>query len=123
MVYFQFEPDERFQSTWSPIVDVYERRAAIIVRVELPGVEKNDIKLRWREGVLTIAGTKRRQPAEQGGCRYLCMERNYGYFRRDIAIGAEIDFAKSSAELRDGLLNIQLPKLMERDGETFIPIE
>ncbi len=122
MVYFQFEPEERFQSTWSPIVDVYERPAAIIVRVELPGVAKNDIKLRWRDGILTIAGTKRRPPAEQGSCRYLCMERNYGYFRRDIAIGSEIDYSKSSAELRDGLLNIQLPKLMERDGETVIPI-
>ena len=123
MVYFQFEPEERFQSTWSPIVDVHERSASIIVRVELPGVEKSDIKLTWRDGILTIAGTKRRQATEQGSSRYLCMERNYGYFRRDITIGIEIDFENSSAELRDGLLNIQLPKLMERDGDTFIPIE
>jgi len=123
MVYFQFESERNFQSTWSPIVDVYERDSAIIVRVELPGIEKDNIKLTWQDGILTISGNKQRQPTEPGSCRYMCMERNYGYFRRNIGIDSAIDYKNSIAELKDGVLNIQLHKLIERDTETFIPIE
>ena len=123
MVYFKFEAEEHFHSTWSPIIDVYERPGEIIVRVETPGVQKKDIQLRWREGVLTVAGSKRRQPSDEEGVRFLCVERNYGYFRRDVAISADIDFDNATAELREGLLSIRLPKVPDHSRESVIPIE
>jgi HSP20 family protein len=123
MAYFDFEPEEHFRSTWGPVVDVYENASEVIVRVELPGVRKKDVRLRWRERLLTITGTKDRQfsGAEQG--RFLCVERQYGTFRRDVVIDTPIDFKKASAELRNGLLKVRLPKVARREGEAFIPID
>ncbi len=123
MAYFDFEPEEQLRSTWAPIIDVYERPTEIIVRVELPGVHKDDVRLRWRDGILTISGLKRRQPSEEESCRYLCVERQHGRFRRDIAIGASIDFKGSAADLRNGLLRIRLPKIVKPAGDSYIPIE
>lgn len=121
MAYFDLEPEERFRSAWGPLIDVYEGPEEIIVRAELPGVRKKDIRLRWRDGLLTITGTKERQfPVEHG--RFLCVERQYGSFRRDIAIGVPVDFKSSSAELRNGLLKVRLPKVAERPEKTIIPI-
>jgi HSP20 family protein len=123
MAYFDFEPEERFRSTWGPVIDVYENPQEIIVRAELPGVRKKDIRLRWKDGILTLTGTKERQFAGQEHGRFLCVERQYGSFRRDIAINTPIDFKKSSAELRNGLLKVRLPKVSEQGRETTIPIE
>ena len=123
MAFFDFEPDERLRSAWTPIIDVYERPTEVIVRVELPGVEKSDVRLRWRNNVLEITGIKRQQASEQESCKYLCVERQHGRFRRDIAISTAIDFGKSSAELTNGLLRIRLPKLVDRDKDSFIKID
>ena len=123
MAYFDFEPEERLRTAWNPIIDVYERPSEIIVRVELPGVDKSDVRLRWRNNVLEITGLKRQQTSEQEGCRYLCVERQHGRFRRDIAISTAINFKQSTAELRDGLLRIRLPKLVDRAEESFITID
>ena len=123
MAYFDFEPEERFRSAWTPIINVYERPTEIIVRVELPGVDKSDVRLRWKSSVLEITGIKRHQTSDQESCRYLCVERQHGRFRRDIAISTAIDFGKSTADLRNGLLRIRLPKLVDRAADSFITID
>jgi HSP20 family protein len=123
MAYFDFEPEERLRSAWTPIIDVYERPSEIIVRVELPGVAKSDVRLRWKNNVLEITGLKRHQVSEQESCRYLCVERQHGPFRRDIAISTAIDFEKSTADLQNGLLRIRLPKLVDRTEDSFIAID
>ena len=123
MAYFEFDPHERLRSNWSPVIDVLERGKEFVVRVELAGVAKDQVRLRWRDGVLTISGTKRRQATEQETSRYLCMERAHGHFRRDIAINRAIDFEKSTATLTDGLLTIRLPKRIGREKDSYIPIE
>ena len=122
MAYFDFEPEERFRSTWSPVIDVYELANEIVIRVELPGVGKDDVRLRWKNSVLSITGMKRRQPSEGDSGRYLCVERQYGRFRRDVAVSTPIDFEKARAEFNNGLLRIRLPKQGEV-GDSFIPIE
>jgi len=123
MTYFEFEPEERFRSTWGPVIDVYESAEEIIVRAELPGVRKKDIRLRWRDGLLTITGTKERQFRGPEDGRFLCVERQYGSFHRDVVINTPIDFKKSSADLRNGLLKVRLPKIIEHPGEALIPID
>jgi HSP20 family protein len=123
MAYFDFEPEDNFHSTWGPVVDVYESSSEIIVRVELPGVQRPDVQLRWRDGLLTITGMKQRQEAATVNGRFLCVERQYGKFRRDVSIQIPVDFRKSSAELRNGLLKIRLPKIIENPGDAYIPID
>ena len=123
MAYLDFEGEERFQAAWTPTIDVYERTDAIVIRVELPGVEKSDIRLRWRDRVLEITGIKRRQPSEGDSCRYLCVERQHGRFRRDVAINAVVNFKEAVADLRDGVLKIRLPKRVGPDDGISIPID
>jgi HSP20 family protein len=123
MAYFDFEPEERFRSTWAPIIDVYERPDAVIVRVELPGVDKSDVRVRWRNNVLEITGVKHRETSKKEKGRYMCVERQHGRFRRDIAISTSIDFRHTTAELRNGLLKIRLPKLVDQSGDAFIRID
>jgi HSP20 family protein len=123
MAYFDFEPEERLRSIWTPILDVCERPDEVIVRVELPGVDKADIRLRWKESGLEVVGIKRRQPSEGQSCRYLCVERQHGRFRREIAIGTNVDFKNAIAKFRDGLLKVRLPKCSGGDGHSYIRIE
>lgn len=121
MAYFDFEDDPNLGLAWKPAVDVYERAGEFVVRVELPGVARDRIRLDWRNGVLTIAGSKRRGPGSADS-RYICMERQYGLFRRDIAFRSPIDFEGAQADLEDGLLSVRLPKLAKRRGRSSIPI-
>ena len=123
MAYFDFEPEERLRSTWTPILDVYERPAEVIVRIELPGVDKADVRLRWKEAGLEVTGIKRRQPSEGQSCRYLCVERQHGRFRREIAIGTNVDFKNAVAEFRNGLLKVRLPKSIGRSDDSYIRID
>src|SRR5262245_46664143 len=94
-----------------PQVDVCERQTEIVVLVEMPGVARADVRISWKDNVLIVAGQKR--PTADGGARYMCVERNYGPFRREITIGIPIDHKKARAELRDGLMHIHLPKLTD----------
>ena len=105
-----------------PHIDVCERPGEVVILVEMPGVERSDVTLSWRDNVLTISGQKRQQTVAAES-RYLCVERNYGPFRREIAIGIPIDHKHAKAEMRNGLMKIHLPKLPpEKKGNT-IPIE
>ena len=63
-----------------PHIDVCERQDEIVILVEMPGVEREDISLSWKDNVLTLSGRKKRQ-ADDGKARYLCAERNYGPFQ------------------------------------------
>src|SRR5579862_7787928 len=118
-MYFEFHNDRR--QTWAPAIDVFERASEIVIFVEMPGIARNDVKLSWHEGVLTIAGQKRPQP-DTGVARYHCVERIYGQFRRDIAINVAIEHDKARAELRDGVMRIYLPKRTRRAESNEIPI-
>ena len=121
-MFFEFHLPERRASTWSPNVDVCERTEEIIIFVEMPGVERSDVQISWKDGVLTISGQKRQILAERGRATYLCVERSYGHFRREIEINMPIDPRNAKAELRDGLMRICLPKLSSKPEASTIPI-
>ena len=120
-MYFEFQEQPRQGATWSPIVDVCERATEIVIFAEMPGVERSDVQLGWNDGLLIISGLKRQRPANQGVATYLCVERAYGHFRREISIKVPVDHKKAKAELKDGLMKIHLPKRTEADV-TSIPI-
>jgi HSP20 family protein len=120
-MYFEFQERARQGATWIPTVDVCERPNEIVVFVEMPGVDRSDMHIAWNEGVLTISGVKRQRPSGRGLETYLCVERAYGQFRREISLKIPVDHKNAKAELKDGLLKIHLPKRTEPDVTT-IPI-
>ena len=118
-MYFEFHHEQR--QSWAPAVDVCERAQEVVIFVEMPGIARADIKLSWHDGILTISGQKRQQP-DTGVAQYHCVERNYGQFRRDIAINIPIEHGRARAELHDGLMRIYLPKRTSKPEANEIPI-
>ena len=121
-MYFEFEARPQRGATWTPMVDVCERETEIVIFVEMAGVERSDIQLSWSEGVLIISGQKRQQLPAKGAARYLCVERAYGQFRREIDINIPIDRKAAKADLKNGLLKIHLPKAAQEQEPSNIPI-
>jgi HSP20 family protein len=105
-----------------PQIDVCERPEEVVILVEMPGVDRNDVAISWKEPILIISGQKRQQP-DNSNARYMCVERSYGPFRREIAIGIPIDYRKARAELKNGLMKIHLPKVPAEKVNDTIPIE
>src|SRR5262245_61053948 len=104
-----------------PPIDVCEGPEDVVIVIELPGIERQDIQIAWKDNVLTISGHKRPQSGS-GRAKYICAERNYGPFRREIVIGIPINHRGAKAELREGLMKIRLPKRREEQAENTIPI-
>ena len=109
-MYFEFVAQPREGATWTPTVDVCERTSEIVIVVEMPGVHRADIQLSWNDGILVISGVKRQTPPDYGVAKYLCVERTYGHFRREISVNLPVDYKEAKAELKDGLMKIHLPK-------------
>ena len=120
-MYFQFHESRQPAATWAPTVDVCERADEIVVFVEMPGVERSDVQVSWNEGVLTISGIKRQRPSNRGVANYLCVERAYGQFRREITIRIPVNAEGAKAELKNGLMKISIPKRTE-PVVTIIPV-
>ena len=120
-MYFEFQAQPNQATTWIPNVDVCERADEIVILVEMPGIDRSDMQVAWYEGALIISGVKRQRPTGRDVAKYLCVERTYGHFRREIQIKIPIDYKNAKAELKNGLLRIHLPKRTELDVTT-IPI-
>lgn len=109
---------------WLPPVDLCEMEDVIIVKVDLPGVRAADIKIGLMSTQLTIQGHKKKGAPRQRVLSHLCSERSYGPFSRTIPLRWTIDVRDATAELRDGILRVRLPKLRDRRGAEFkIPVK
>lgn len=104
-------PEEGAMTTyeWSPVVDVVETPDEYLIRAELPGVTKDQVKIDLKNGVLTLTG-ERKEEKEEKGKRFHRVERSYGSFMRSFTLPSEVDEQKISADHRDGILSIHLPK-------------
>jgi len=93
---------------WMPNVEVFQRGNELVIRAELPGLKKEDVKIDVTDAAITIQGERRREEEEDHGGIYRS-ERSYGSFRRIIPLpeGAITDQAK--AGFRDGVLEILMP--------------
>lgn len=94
---------------WSPALDVFETEKAIVVRVELAGVEREDVRVSVDGDRLHIRGV-RRPPEDQAVQRLHQMEINFGPFERTLRIGIPFERDGVSAHLADGYLSVTLPK-------------
>ncbi|HJN45181.1 MAG: Hsp20/alpha crystallin family protein [Vicinamibacterales bacterium] len=101
------------QQNWMPTVDVYETDDhALIVSAELPGVDRKDVSVMFEDGVLTIAGERKRD-AEVDNGRMFRSERAYGTFRRSFTVPRSVDAGAVTAEHKDGTLRVRLPAKAE----------
>jgi len=92
-----------------PRVDETEDDKAFHVRVELPGMDQDDVDITLSNGMLTIRGEKKREDEEKGKDFYR-KERSFGAFRRTLPIPAEVDEKAIEASFKRGVLYIELPK-------------
>lgn len=102
-------PRERSEVYWAPPMDIEETDDAIIVRAELPGMSKDDIKVTLSGDMLTISG-ERKQEAEKKGKTYYRVERAYGKFQRTVTLPCEVDGDRTKASYKAGVLELVLPK-------------
>jgi len=93
-----------------PHVDVIDRDEEIVVRAEVPGVEKKDLDVSLTENTVTIKGEARREEKEEKGDYYRC-EISRGTFARTVMLPAEVDADKAKASFEDGVLELTLPKV------------
>src|SRR5882672_9463886 len=96
-------------TNWSPAVDIFETEGEIVVKAELPGMDRKDISLNLENNVLTLKG-ERRFEKETNEENYHRIERSYGGFSRAFSIPASVDEEKIRADYKNGVLTIALPK-------------
>lgn len=101
---------------WAPPVDVCETEKMIIIRVELPGVSADQIKIGLCNTKMRIYGEKKRRPARRRIISYLCSERSYGKFGRIVPLRWTFSVRDTRAHLKNGVLHIYLPKIEDRRG-------
>ena len=101
---------------WNPAVDLYEKDDQFVIKAELPGVDKNDIKVDLKDGVLTLSG-ERAYDNEVKEENYYRKERSYGKFQRVFTLPADVDTDKISAEFKTGVLRIEVPKPEEKKAK------
>ena len=97
---------------WSPLVDISEDDKEYVVKAEIPEMKKEDIKINVHDDVLTVSG-ERKYEKEDKGKKYHRVERAYGSFMRSFALPENVDGSKLSAEYKDGMLKVHLPKSEE----------
>ena len=97
---------------WSPVVDIAEEKDQYIVRAELPGVDKNDVKITVENNLLSIRGEKKIE-AEKEGKNYHRVERSYGSFFRSFTLPSTVESNKIEATYSDGVLSLSIPKAVE----------
>lgn len=94
---------------WSPLVDISEDEKEYIVKAEIPEMKKEDIKINVHDDVLSISG-ERKYEKEEKGKKYHRVERAYGSFMRSFTLPEDADGSRVSAEYKDGVLKLHLPK-------------
>jgi HSP20 family protein len=95
---------------WSILAgETWETAHSVIIRIEVPGMRKNDLDISIHANVIVIRGVKRSE-GEHEGRRYSLMERAYGTFERTIPVPHEIDRDRAEVTYQDGVLTVVMPK-------------
>jgi HSP20 family protein len=109
---------------WAPPVDLCETDDAINIRVELPGVTAEQVRIGLTNQRLRISGEKKRHMHRRRIVSHLCSERMYGRFSRVVPLRWTISVQHATAALTNGVLVIRLPKIPDRRGVEFtIPVQ
>ncbi|MEO0092573.1 MAG: Hsp20/alpha crystallin family protein [candidate division WOR-3 bacterium] len=127
--FFEFRPRSRrgflapLTEEFYPAVDVYDKKDSIVLKAEIPGVDKKDISISISEDEITIKGEVKREEEVKEQDYYRC-ERAYGSFSRTIPLPTAVDKEKAKATYKDGVLVVTLPKSeAAKPKEIKVPIE
>ncbi|MCR5815042.1 MAG: Hsp20/alpha crystallin family protein [Desulfovibrio sp.] len=118
---------ENFPSLWTrndnktqsflPSLDVISNEQNYTIKADLPGMQKNDVKLEINDGVLTLAGEKSQQKQENEGTNCHLQERCFGAFSRSLTLPDDVDSQHITAQFQDGVLTITLPRKTRSDHQ------
>ncbi|MFB3902772.1 MAG: Hsp20/alpha crystallin family protein [Acidobacteriota bacterium] len=100
---------------WAPQIEAFEREGQFVVRADLPGLRREDVKIEVEEDSIVLQGERRQERQEEREGFYRS-ERAYGSFYRMIPLPPGVDVEKAKASFRDGVLEVTMPapKLKER---------
>ena len=94
---------------WMPAVDIVEDEKEYLIKAELPEIRKEDLKVTVQDGVLALTG-ERKFEKEEKGKKFHRVERAFGNFSRTFELPIDANAVKITAEFKDGLLKVHLPK-------------
>lgn len=102
------------QGSWAPQLETFRRGDKLVIRADLPGLTKDDVKVEVDNGMLAICG-ERREEREEDRDDFYRSERTYGQFYRSIALPEGVNESQVDASFKDGVLEVTLPAPRERD--------
>lgn len=100
------------RGAWNPSVDIYENKDQIVLEAELPGMKREDFDLAIENNVITLRGERRFEKKEESD-NYHRVERSYGSFTRSFTLPQTVTAEGATAEYRNGVLRVTLPKREE----------
>jgi|Deesub1362B_J571_1020462.scaffolds.fasta_scaffold03814_3 HSP20 family protein len=110
------------ENGWTPHIDVYETEGAYIIKVEIAGVRREDVRIHMEDQVLVVSG-RRVDDCEEDRKHFHLAEISYGHFVRRIELPREIDRDGIRAAFNNGMLKIYVPKAKAKEsGPISIPI-
>lgn len=109
---FRMPEEETMPTFWSPAVDIYETDENIVVKAELPGVDKKEVSVEVKDNTLILKGERRREK-EVKEENYHRVERSFGTFMRSFSIPVTVRQDQVKARFKDGVLEVTLPKAEE----------
>lgn len=129
LTHFSHDKDEEKHGALAPFPrwgllagEVEETEKDVVVRVEVPGMEKEDCRITIEGNVLYLSGEKRFE-RETHDSTYHVMERAYGAFQRAIPLPHNVDIDQAEAAYRNGVLTVRLPKAGGNDAARSIPVD
>lgn len=106
---FDGRSEETGMGAWLPAVDMFEKDDHLVIKAELPGMDKKDISLDFKDGVLTLSGV-RKQENEVSEENFYRREMSYGKFVRSFSLPADSDAEKIKADFQNGVLTVEVPR-------------
>lgn len=106
---------------WTPAIDVIRDKGKLTVRVDMPGIKPEDIKVEIEDDVLTISG-EHEESKEEKDEQFVRRERRYGSFMRSIALPSGVDADSLSATVKDGVLEVSVPLPQEAKRKKAIEV-
>jgi HSP20 family protein len=108
----RFQPLDDAGKAWSPAVDIFEKGDELVIRAEVPGVERDSIDVKVEDNTLILSGERVRETEGEDTQAYR-RERVYGSFVRSFSLPKTVDATRISAAYKNGVLDIRLPKAEE----------
>jgi HSP20 family protein len=100
------------RGAWNPSVDIYENKEHIVLEAELPGMNRDDFELSVENNVITLRGERQFEKKDETD-NYHRVERSYGSFTRSFTLPQTVSADGATAEYRNGVLRVTLPKREE----------